>query len=104
MRLRPGSRDRSGSGSGSGSDSGEATEVSSREEDEFGPPFGKSLSSFYDKKKRIDAHEVKLKLQPETIKLYFEKLLADGKMDSDSAKKLHKKYFMSDKDKQVVCN
>ena len=66
-------------------------------EDNFGPPFG-SLEQFYDNKKRIDAHDVTLKLRPETIKMYFDKLLADGKMDYESAKKLHKKYFMADKD------
>ena len=66
-------------------------------EDSFGPPFG-SLEDFYDNKKRIDAYDVKLILRPETIKMYFEKLLADGKMDYESAKKLHKKYFMADKD------
>ena len=63
----------------------------------FGPPFG-SLEGFYDGKRRIDAHDVKLILRPETVKMYFEKLLADGKMDYESARKLHKKYYMADKD------
>ena len=66
-------------------------------EDSFGPPYG-SLEGFYDTKKRIDAHDIKLVLRPETLKMYFGKLIADGKMDHESARKLHKKYFMSDKD------
>jgi hypothetical protein len=81
------------SGSGTNTD-----QEDTRPEDDLGPPFGKDLTSFYDNKKRIDAYEVKLVLQPETVKMYFEKLLADGKMDIESSKAMFKKYYMADKE------
>ena len=70
-------------------------------EDKLGPPFG-SLEGFYDGKKRIDSFDVNLVLRPETIKMYFDKLLADGKMDHESARSLHKKYFMADKEYKKI--
>ena len=90
-------RDSSVDRSRSEDDGGDKSEADKQVEDSFGPPYG-SLEGFYGGKKRIDAYDVRLMLRPETIKMYFEKLLADGKMDQESARKLHKKYYMSDKD------
>ena len=67
--------------------------------DEFGPPVGgKNLSAFYKGKKRADAHDVKLVIQPETFDMYFSDLLGDGKLDIQSARELYKKYYVSESD------
>ena len=92
---------RRASDSSSNSDSDGDSEQE-RKEDGHGPPFGNNLSAFYDSKKRVDHHEIKLVLQPETIKMYFDNLLSDGKLNIESSKELHKKYFMSDKDFQKI--
>ena len=34
--------------------------------------------------------------------MYFDKLLADGKIDFESARTLHKKYFMADKEYKKI--
>ena len=53
-------------------------------------------SEFYYCFRRIDSNEVKLVLQKETLAMYFDQLLANGRLDKEAAKELAKKYHMSD--------
>ena len=46
--------------------------------------------------KTIDSNEVKLVLQKETLAMFFDQLLANGRLDKEAAKELSKKYHMSD--------
>ena len=94
----------SGSGTG-GEDYGDASSVEDQSDsedartvvqDDLGPPFGQDLSTFYKSKKRIDSNEVKLVLQKETLAMFFDQLLANGRLDKEAAKELSKKYHMSD--------
>ena len=65
-------------------------------QDDLGPPFGQDLTAFYKSRKRIDSNEVKLVLQKETLAMYFDQLLANGRLDKEAARDLAKKYHMSD--------
>ena len=105
-RLAAGSDSDSTSGSETGGeDYGDASSVEDQSDsedsrtvvqDDLGPPFGQDLSAFYKSKKRIDSNEVKLVLQKETLAMFFDQLLANGRLDKEAAKELSKKYHMSD--------
>ena len=79
-----GSRSRSRSGSPPGLEDGEIADNLS------------ALDEFYASKKRPDKLEVTLPLQMRTLEMYFESIVADGRMSAEAAKDFKEKYHVSD--------
>ena len=71
--------------------------------DNHGPRLdNKQLDKFYSVRKRIDAPEETLVIQSPTVQMYFKELLAHGRLDKDSSKKLRKKYYLGEKNYKAL--
>ena len=92
--------DSSDEGSGNGVEDGELVDLMF---DNHGPRLdNKQLDKFYSVRKRIDAPEETLVIQSPTVQMYFKELLAHGRLDKDSSKKLRKKYFLGEKNYKAL--
>ena len=92
-RSRSRSRSSSaGGGSRSGSRSGSPPGL---EDGEIADSLS-ALNEFYASKKRPDKLEVTLPLQMRTIEMYFESIVADGRMSAEAAKDFKERYHVSD--------
>ena len=94
------SDDTDSSDDGSGVEDGELVDLMF---DNHGPRLDtKQLDKFYSVRKRIDAHEETLVIQAPTVQMYFKELLAHGRLDKDSSKKLRKKYYLGEKNYKAL--
>ena len=65
--------------------------------DNHGPRLDTTqLDKFYSVRERIDAPEEALVIQSPTGQMYFKELLAHGRLDNDTSKKLRKKYYLGE--------
>lgn len=67
----------------------------SSDDDDGGSKNGAELASYYGKFGRVDEKEVTLKLNKETLALFFTKILGKGELDRDGRELLRDKYYLS---------
>ena len=81
--------------SGDSSTRGRVRDSTDGSECEDNDGVGSELAMYYGKLDRLDDKEVALKLNKETLNLFFSKILGKGELDREGRELLRDKYYMS---------
>ena len=81
--------------SGDSSTRGRVRDSTDGSECEDNDGVGSELAMYYGKLDRVDDKEVTLKLNKETLNLFFSKILGKGELDREGRELLRDKYYMS---------